>query len=108
MQLAFIKKKFSTHGGAERYLQTLLKDLKNRGHEIHIFANAWPEEGTGKSIFSHKVAVVSVNSFLSNITFNANVKKELEKAGTRPDCIISFERTTSQDIYRAGEGCHAE
>ena len=109
MQLAFIKKRFSIHGGAERYLQTLLKDLKNRGHGIHIFANAWPEEGTAnRNIFFHKVAVVAVNSFLSNITFNANVKKELEKAGTRPDCIISFERTTSQDIYRAGEGCHAE
>ncbi len=25
-----------------------------------------------------------------------------------PDCTISFERTTCQDIYRAGEGCHAE
>ena len=109
MQLAFIKKRFSTHGGAERYLQTLLKDLKNRGHGIHIFANAWPEEGVGEqSIFFHKVAVLSVSSFLSNITFDVNVKKELAKAGTRPDCIISFERTTYQDIYRAGEGCHAE
>lgn len=109
MQLAFIKKRFSTHGGAERYLQTLLKDLKNRGHEIHIFAKAWPEEGTAdQNVFFHKVEVLSVSSFLSNITFNANVKKELERAGTRPDCIISFERTTSQDIYRAGEGCHAE
>lgn len=109
MQLAFIKKRFSTHGGAERYLQTLLKDLKNRGHEIHIFANAWPEEGPAdRNIIFHKVAILSVSSFLSNITFNANVRKELEKAGTRPDCIISFERTTYQDIYRAGEGCHAE
>lgn len=109
MQLAFIKKRFSTHGGAERYLQTLLKDLKNRGNGIHIFANVWPEEETGnKNIFFHKVAALSVSSFLSNITFNRNVKKELEKTGTGLDCIISFERTTCQDIYRAGEGCHAE
>ncbi len=25
-----------------------------------------------------------------------------------PDCTISFDRTLCQDIYRAGEGCHAE
>jgi UDP-glucose:(heptosyl)LPS alpha-1,3-glucosyltransferase len=24
------------------------------------------------------------------------------------DCVVSFERTTCQDIYRAGEGCHRE
>jgi UDP-glucose:(heptosyl)LPS alpha-1,3-glucosyltransferase len=104
MKLAFIKKKFLIHGGAERYLQTLTGHLRKEGHEIHIFANQWAGK---EGIAFHKVGVVSLNSFLSTVTFGRNaaraIKKDLEF-----DCVISFERTNCQDIYRAGEGCHAE
>ena len=103
MRLAFIKKKFSIHGGAERYLQSLIQQLKQAGFEIHIFASVWEE---GDAIF-HRVNSLSFTSFLSAVTFDLNVKKEITN-NIRPDCVISFERTTCQDIYRAGEGCHAE
>lgn len=104
MRLGFIKKKFSIHGGAERYLQTLLRQLRNGGHEIHIFANSWTEEA---GLVFHKVNTLHFGSFLSTITFNHNAKKAVaESSGL--DCIISLERTVCQDIYRAGEGCHAE
>ena len=36
MRLAFIKKKYSVHGGAERYLQSLIKQLKQADFEIGI------------------------------------------------------------------------
>lgn len=104
MRLALIKKRFSFHGGAERYLQTLIKNFKKAGHEIHVFANKWSNE---EGIIFHKINILSFGSFLSTITFNRNVKKALKKK-VGPDCIISFERTTCQDIYRAGDGCHAE
>ncbi|MDI6890021.1 MAG: glycosyltransferase family 4 protein [Thermodesulfovibrionales bacterium] len=104
MRLAFIKKRFFFHGGAERYLQTLLTYLKSAGHEIHIFANQWSGQN---GIFFHKVDTLSLGSFLSTITFNENVKRAIKK-DSKPDCVISFERTTCQDIYRAGEGCHSE
>ncbi|MCL4475066.1 MAG: glycosyltransferase family 4 protein [Nitrospirae bacterium] len=104
VRLAFIKKKFSIHGGAERYLQTLIGHLKKAGHEIHIFANQWIEE---KGVIFHKVDVLPRSSFLSVVTFNRNAKKAIGKASGF-DRVISFERTTCQDIYRAGEGCHAE
>ena len=104
MKLAFIKKKFSLHGGAERYLQTLIRHLKKEGHEIHIFANQWSEE---TDVTFHKVAVLPLSSFLSVVTFNRNAGTALRGAQGF-DHVISFERTTCQDIYRAGEGCHAE
>ncbi len=48
-------------------------------------------------------------SFLSALTFNINTGVRVKGQGTRfYDCVISFERTTCQDIYRAGDGCHAE
>lgn len=104
MKLAFIKKKFSIHGGAEQYLQTLIGHLKKAGHEIHLFANQWTEE---RNVIFHKVDVLPFGSFLSVLTFNRNAKKAIGKASGF-DHVISFERTTCQDIYRAGEGCHAE
>ncbi len=106
MRLAFIKKRFSIHGGAERYLQTLIEHLKKEGHEIHIFANQWTEE---EGVIFHKVNILPPSSFLINLTFNINTRSRLMAHGSRFfDCIISFERTTCQDIYRAGEGSHAE
>ncbi len=108
MRLAFIKKKFSIEGGAERYLQTLIEHLKRAGHEIQIFANEWPEE---KGVTFHKVNLLPLTSFLSTVTFNVSINSKLRTQSSKLkkfDCVISFERTTCQDIYRAGEGCHAE
>jgi len=117
LRLAFIKKRFSIHGGAERYLQTLIQHLKNAGHEIHVFANQWVDE---EGITFHKVNIIPFTSFLSTLTFDINAKSRVNPVRSKApngvkgqgsmvyDCIISFERTTCQDIYRAGEGCHAE
>ncbi|MEW6675165.1 MAG: glycosyltransferase family 4 protein [Nitrospirota bacterium] len=108
MKLAFIKKSFSVHGGAEMYLQTLIGYLKKTGHEIHILANRWSDE---EGIIFHKVPVLHLGSFLNTVTFNRSVNLKLKAQGSKLkeyDCAISFERTTCQDIYRAGEGCHIE
>ncbi len=106
MRLAFIKKRFSIHGGAERYLQTLIRQLMDAGQEIHVFANQWSVE---EGIIFHRVNIIPITSFLGALTFNMNVRSRLSAKSSRfYDCIISFERTTCQDIYRAGDGCHAE
>ncbi|MEN2995319.1 MAG: glycosyltransferase family 4 protein [Thermodesulfovibrio sp.] len=99
MKIAFIKRNFSYYGGAERYLATFINQLKREGHEIHIFANKWVNED---GVFFHKVNILPLNSFIKAYTFNKNLKINLKDF----DSVISFERTTSQHIYRAGEGCH--
>lgn len=99
MKVAFIKRNFSYHGGAERYLSTLISALKKKGWGIHIFANKWI---THEEIIFHKVPILPLDSFLRAYSFNRNLKINLKEF----DCVISFERTTNQHIYRAGEGCH--
>jgi UDP-glucose:(heptosyl)LPS alpha-1,3-glucosyltransferase len=101
MRLAFVKKRFSLHGGAELYLRTMLGELKKEGHDLHVFANDWTEE---PGFRFHKIKIIQATSFLSALTFTKNVACELKH--DRFDCIVSFERTEYQDIYRAGDGCH--
>jgi len=101
-KLFFIKKRFSLHGGAENYMKTLVNQLK-RDYEITILSTHWePADG----IYFNHIPSSQFTSFLSLATFNRNVCKAVKN--NTPDCTISFERTLCQDIYRAGEGCHAE
>lgn len=55
MKIAFIKRNFSYHGGAERYLATFINQLKKDGHEIHIFSNKWQADD---EITFHSVRIV--------------------------------------------------
>ncbi len=99
MKIAFIKRNFSFYGGAEKYLNTLLESLIKEKFEIHIFSNNWLHH---KELVFHKVPIIPFGSFLRAYTFNSNLNINLKDF----DCVISFERTTNQHIYRAGEGCH--
>ncbi len=101
MRLAFVKKRFSLHGGAEQYLRTMLVQLAKEGHELHIFANRW----TGETGFTfHKVGIIPATSFMSVLSFSKNAAKSVRNENF--DCVVSFERTEYQNVYRAGDGCH--
>jgi UDP-glucose:(heptosyl)LPS alpha-1,3-glucosyltransferase len=102
VKLIFVKKEFSPYGGAENYLKLIIEHLK-RNHEIHVFAKRWSNT---EGIHFHRVTINSLSSFMSILSFDRNVCRLLKSESA--DCVVSFERTTCQDIYRAGEGCHAE
>ncbi len=102
MKLIFIKKNFSVHGGAENYMKTLIARLSDKA-DIHVVAKKWIES---PGITFHRIDSLSLGSFLSTIAFNAGTCRKIKTLSA--DCVISFERTTCQDIYRAGEGCHRE
>lgn len=99
MKIAFIKRNFSYYGGAEKYLAMLISSLKKQHHEIHIFSNNWIDD---PGVIFHKVNILPFGSFIRAYSFNRNLNINLNEF----DCVLSFERTTNQHIYRAGEGCH--
>ncbi len=102
MKIALVRKNYTHYGGAEHYLKLVADGLTSRGHQIRIFSAAdWPE---GYSVT--KIRSLRKPSFLSNVLFAAESMRELRKYPA--DCILSFERTYFQDIYRAGDGCHRE
>ncbi|MBI4837666.1 MAG: glycosyltransferase family 4 protein, partial [Nitrospirae bacterium] len=103
MKIALVRKNYTLYGGAENYLRLVFKGLQAQGNEAHIFsANEW-----GTDIPNvHKIRTVKKPSFLSNLFFTINSRNTLAKQSF--DCILSFERTLYQNIYRAGDGCHKE
>ncbi len=106
MKIAILRKKYTFHGGAESFSRGLIDLLAREGHEVHIHAMQWEEEAGAKNIFFHRVPAVRFNSFLRDITFALFSRQQL--AGAPYDIIQSHDKTLYQDIYRAGDGCHAE
>lgn len=102
MRIGLIRMRYTPYGGAETFLGRFMRGLVNKGHTIDVFSTGW-EEAPGVRL--HKINV-SGPSFLRPLIFASRVEKEVERV--KPDLVISLERTYSQDIYRAGDGCHKE
>ncbi len=103
MKIALIRKNYSVSGGAENYLRLVAGELTMKGHEVQIFTASTLYD---KTFPVCRIRTLKKPSFLSNIFFAINSRAALKKESF--DCIISFERTFYQDIYRAGDGCHKE
>ncbi|GAB4389535.1 MAG: glycosyltransferase family 4 protein [Thermodesulfovibrionales bacterium] len=103
MKVGFVKKKFDPFGGGERYLASIIEGLREEGLDIHVFSSDWKDTG---GLTVHKVKTLRFTSPASVWSFNRNLARAL--AGMRLDCLVSFERVTFGDVYRAGDGCHRE
>lgn len=105
MKLALIRGQYTDFGGAERYVNGLAHKLLELGHEVHILARQWAVSGDSELIF-HPFPSGNGFSFLKQQRFANKVKKFVETHDF--DLVHSFDRTYSQDVYRAGDGCHRE
>ncbi len=108
MKIAIIRKKYTFHGGAEGFSNSLVEHLADAGHEVHIFAIAWNADTQHNNIYFHKVPAITCISFLRDFTFAVSSFFLLNKQKKQFDIIQSHDKTLCQDIYRAGDGCHIE
>lgn len=106
MKIALVIKNFSLNkGGAERYACLLGRGLVERGHEVHVLANQWDNAGDSRIQFHH-VPMVRWNSLLKILSFPFQVRKLLQE--NNYDIIQGLTPLYSQDVYRIGEGLHAD
>jgi len=106
MKIAILRKKYTFHGGAEGFSQSIIKQLAGTGHEVHIYAMKWDSNPTAKNIYFHKVPAITFNSTLRDLSFALSACRLLKREPF--DIIQSHDKTLYQDIYRAGDGCHIE
>lgn len=101
MKIGLIRSRYTPYGGAEVFLERFIKELLRRGHEIDVFSASW----SGAGVTVHRIPVAGP-SFIRPLVFALRAARAVERV--QPDVVVSLERTSCEDIYRAGDGCHRE
>jgi len=98
LHIVFVRRGYSSTGGAEAYLKRLAHGIIESGHNVQLVATSdWPDaEWSFGSITRLRAK--------SAIEF-ADELQEI-RASLRCDVLFSLERVWSCDVYRAGDGVH--
>jgi UDP-glucose:(heptosyl)LPS alpha-1,3-glucosyltransferase len=98
-RIALLRRRFSPTGGAERYLLRLASGLAAQGHHLTLYCEDWtPRENPFQDM--KRVESNDPIGFAAKI---GNIPLR-----DRHDIVFSLERVPSCDLYRAGDGVHAE
>jgi UDP-glucose:(heptosyl)LPS alpha-1,3-glucosyltransferase len=103
MKIALIRRRYTPHGGAEKYVDRLAQNLLALGHEVHLFGAEWPRR---PGLVLHPLPLSRGPGLLQLLSFNRQVEQAVDRGSFA--VVQSFEKTACQDLYRAGEGCHRE
>jgi len=105
MKVALVRHRYSPHGGAERYMDTLSAALSDAGAEVRILCASWDGSSAGK-VGVERISVPRKPVPLRLLLFARAVR---EWAVNHPDWLLfSLERVPGAEVYRAGDGVHAE
>lgn len=101
-RIALVRSRYDPAGGAERFVQAAIAALRAEGVTLSIIARAWP---------GHDGAAILLNPFhvgslWRDRAFARAVCREV--AARRFDLVQSHERIACCDVYRAGDGVHAQ
>lgn len=108
MRVALIYKRYALHGGSERQLSMLARDLVEQGHVVHVFCRsvrADPSPG----VTLHVMPALPLSGTLALFAFSrwaARACRRFEELHGPFDVHHAYGRTVGQDVYRVGGGCH--
>lgn len=102
MHVALVRQRYSAHGGAERFIERALGALGEQGVAATVLAREWIGDPGG---------VVRCDPFYigrvwRDWSFARAVCREVARRSF--DLVQSHERMACCDIYRAGDGVHAQ
>jgi UDP-glucose:(heptosyl)LPS alpha-1,3-glucosyltransferase len=101
-RIALVRGRYDPFGGAERFVQNAVDALRNQGAALTIVTRSWPDHDGSALI----VDPFYVGSLWRDRGFERAVCAEL--ARRHFDLVQSHERIACCDVYRAGDGVHAE
>lgn len=102
MKIALIRQKYSAHGGAERFLSNMLKQLNNDNQlDIHLIARKWQKI---ENIHLHSCQFFYIGRTWRDFIFARKACRMVQELNA--DLVQSHERIACCDIYRAGDGVH--
>lgn len=102
-KIAILIENFDKKGGSERRTYELVKQLKQRGHNITVFANSWSNDSEGINFVKVPMTRWPFR-FMAPLTYAFFVNRAIKKEDF--DIIHSQTRTYYQDVATLGGGCH--
>jgi UDP-glucose:(heptosyl)LPS alpha-1,3-glucosyltransferase len=102
MKILIIARPFTFHGGVETATSGLIGALLAHGHEVHRAGPGRQDRQPGVS--DHPLRMPPLPSPLRALALAAAAAGVARRGDW--DVVQSHERTLTQDVYRAGEGCH--
>jgi UDP-glucose:(heptosyl)LPS alpha-1,3-glucosyltransferase len=101
-RVALVRSRYDPAGGAERFVQNAIAALKGEGVSLTIVTRHWPGHDGSALI----VDPFHIGSWWRDASFASAVCAELSRK--RFDLVQSHERIACCDVYRAGDGVHAQ
>jgi UDP-glucose:(heptosyl)LPS alpha-1,3-glucosyltransferase len=98
LTIGFVRRGFSSSGGAEAYLKRLAAGVVESGHQVRLYASKeWPPDEWNWGPIT-RLPAGSATAFAD----------EIERIAPHSECdvLMSLERIWRCDIYRAGDGVH--
>ncbi|MGB7543600.1 MAG: glycosyltransferase family 4 protein [Burkholderiales bacterium] len=102
MRLALVRQRYNPCGGAERFIERALAALTGQGITVTVFAREWSGD-PGRVV---RCDPFHIGRLWRDWSFARAVCREL--ARQKADLVQSHERIACCDIYRAGDGVHAQ
>ena len=103
MRVAIVRQRYNPYGGAERFIERALPALESAGAELTLIARSAEGWGARRFIAANPF---HVGNTWRDASFAAAARAAWEAGGF--DLVQSHERIAGCDIYRAGDGVHAE
>ena len=109
LTIGFVRRGFSSGGGAESYLQRLAAGVAQAGHQLRLYTSAeWPAEmwNFGPIV---RLDATSATAFADELEkMRQDPPTPLGMTGQARECdvLMSLERVWRCDVYRAGDGVH--
>ena len=101
-RVALIRSRYDPAGGAERFVQNAIAALRSQGATLTIVTRRWPDHDGSAIVLDP----FHVGSLWRDWGFARAACAELAKR--RFDLVQSHERIACCDVYRAGDGVHAQ
>ena len=101
-RIALIRSRYDPSGGAERFVQTAIRALRGQGAALTVVTRRWPDHDGNAIILDP----FHVGSLWRDWSFARAVCRELP--ARHFDLVQSHERIACCDVYRAGDGVHAQ
>jgi UDP-glucose:(heptosyl)LPS alpha-1,3-glucosyltransferase len=125
LTIGFVRRGFSSSGGAEAYLKRLAAGVVEKGHQVRLYASKeWPPDewpfgpitrvaGGSATAFADEIERLEPRAARgappaggTSFRSSKDMQKHLPPNRSECDVLMSLERIWRCDVYRAGDGVH--